>query len=29
MPAYQGQLSEDTVLELIAYIRSLSPGEEE
>jgi cytochrome c oxidase subunit 2 len=25
MPTYQGQLSEEQILDLIAYIRSLSP----
>jgi cytochrome c oxidase subunit 2 len=27
MPTYQGQLSEEQVLQLVAYIRSLSPGQ--
>jgi cytochrome c oxidase subunit 2 len=27
MPTYRGQLSEEQILQLIAYIRSLTPGQ--
>jgi cytochrome c oxidase subunit 2 len=28
MPAFEGQLGEEQVLQLLAYIKSLQPGEE-